>query len=465
MRFHINRYFNNILISGLPGVLSIFLSFFSIPLFLNLIPADLYANYLIQHSILTLGMVLNFNLGKFAAIKIQNLNLNKKKQIIFTTIMASIVLGAIFSAITYLIIKFFFEGKNFFDITFSLFLGIFTTILYISIDHIVKGLQYFKLSSFFNFLFYSLSLSLPAFFLIIESLNLKTVNNLFIVSLYVKFFSLFCLVAILILKNDLKITKLNFALLSELKNHAKWMTITEFYNQIYNYVDKYLIKISLGSTMLLAYAVPQLIAAKLAIFSQAMTSVLLPKLSATKNEKQKKNILSANLYFFSNLMGFSLIIALPFFDKILPWWLDNAYNIEILNIFKIFILIAFLVCLSSIIVTFYEGTLVAKKNTQYETFIIIPFFIGLIYCTYHKSIFLFAFLIMLKEIIMLFIRLINIRKYIFNYLYFNTGIILFFVTYSFSIMGMNYLSYISSFIFAILLCINFPLKIILKEFF
>ena len=298
MRFHINRYFNNILISGLPGVLSIFLSFFSIPLFLNLIPADLYANYLIQHSILTLGMVLNFNLGKFAAIKIQNLNLNKKKQIIFTTIMASIVLGAIFSAITYLIIKFFFEGKNFFDITFSLFLGIFTTILYISIDHIVKGLQYFKLSSFFNFLFYSLSLSLPAFFLIIESLNLKTVNNLFIVSLYVKFFSLFCLVAILILKNDLKITKLNFALLSELKNHAKWMTITEFYNQIYNYVDKYLIKISLGSTMLLAYAVPQLIAAKLAIFSQAMTSVLLPKLSATKNEKQKKTFCQQTYIFF-----------------------------------------------------------------------------------------------------------------------------------------------------------------------
>ena len=329
----------------------------------------------------------------------------------------------------------------------------------------MKGLRYFKLSSFFNFLFYSLSLSLPAFFLMIESLNSKIMSNLFIISLYVKFFSLFCLVIALIFKSDLKITKINFRLFREVKNHAKWMTITEFYNQVYNYVDKYLIKISLGASMLVTYAVPQLIAAKLAIFSQAMTTVLLPKLSATKNDKRKKDILSANLYFFSNLIGFLLIVSLPFFNQILLWWLKNAYSIEILKIFKIFILIAFLICLSSLIITFYEGTLVAKKNTKYETFIIVPFFLGLIYCTYQKDIFLFAFLIMVKEIIMLFTRIINIKKYIFNFSYFNVGIMLFFLSYSFSIIGWNNLSYMFSFVFIILLFINFPLKLILKEFF
>ena len=76
------KYLNNIFISGLPGVLSIFLSFFFISIFLNLLSTEYYANFLIQHSILTLGMVLNLNLGKFASIKIQKVSFSQKKQII-----------------------------------------------------------------------------------------------------------------------------------------------------------------------------------------------------------------------------------------------------------------------------------------------------------------------------------------------------------------------------------------------
>ena len=93
MYLYNNKHLNNVLISALPGILSILLSFFSIPFFLNLISADYYANYLIQHFILSLGMVLNLNLGKFASVKIQRLNTIKRREIIFTTIGASFVTG------------------------------------------------------------------------------------------------------------------------------------------------------------------------------------------------------------------------------------------------------------------------------------------------------------------------------------------------------------------------------------
>ena len=149
-----NKYFNNILISGLPGILSIFLSFFSIPIFLNFLATELYANFLIQHSILTLGMILNLNIGKFAAIKIQKVNKKLKKEVIFTSIITSFFSGLILSTITYLIIFYFFDDKNFFDISISLLLGLFVTICYISTEHIIKGLSYFKLCSFSNLLFY-----------------------------------------------------------------------------------------------------------------------------------------------------------------------------------------------------------------------------------------------------------------------------------------------------------------------
>ena len=373
--------------------------------------------------------------------------------------------GILLSAITYLVILFFFENKNFFNISFSLFLGLFVTIFFISIEHIAKGLGYFRLYSISNFLFYSVSLSLPAFFLIISSQNSNIFNNLFIISLYLKCFSLLCLIFYLIFKKDLILTKLDFKLFIEFKIHSRWMTLSAFYNQIYDYIDKYLIKITLGSVMLVTYAVPQLIAAKLTIFAHAIIAVLLPKLSIKRNNRQKKEILSANLYLFLNLIGVILILLLPFYDELLKWWLKDSYNLEILKIFKIFILLTFLGCFSLIIIAFYEANLVSKKNTRYETVSIIPFCIGLLYCVYCGNIFLFAFLLMFKEFIMLFVRLINIKKYIINFKIFNSTIILFFLAYIFSFFDYFYMANTISIIFLIFLIKGHQTKLIKKEFF
>lgn len=453
------------MISGLPGFLSIFLSFFSIPIFLNFLSADYYANFLIQHAILTLGMILNLNLGKFAAIKIQKFNLKIKQEIIFTSFMTSFVTGILLSTITYFIIISLFENRGFFDISFSLALGLFATILFISLEHIAKGLGYFKLSSFTNFLFYSLSLSLPAFLLLIDNEDLEVMNNLFIISLCIKYFALMYLIFILAIKNKLIFTKIYFKMFIDFKIHAKWMTINAFYSQIYDYVDKYLIKIYLGSTMLIAYAVPQQIAAKLTIFSQAIISVFLPKISSIKTIKGKKEILSSNIYFYLIFVGGTLILLLPFYNNILSWWLKDSYNLEILKIFKLFILLTFLGSLSNIINAFYEATLIAKKNTIYETKNIVPFCIGLLICVYYQNIFYFAFLILFKEFIMLFVRLRSVKKYILYFDILNFIIFILFLAYIFSFFNLFYFSYFMSFLFILILLTKFPLKILLKNYF
>ena len=85
-------------------------------------------------------------------------------------------------------------------------------------------------------------------------------------------------------KKELILTKISLRLFKEFRTHSKWMTITSFYNQIYDYLDKHIIKINLGSIMLITYAVPQQIATKLTIFSHAIIAVILPKISS-----QKKN--------------------------------------------------------------------------------------------------------------------------------------------------------------------------------
>ena len=465
MYLYNNKHLNNVLISALPGILSILLSFFSIPFFLNLISADYYANYLIQHFILSLGMVLNLNLGKFASVKIQRLNTVKRREIIFTTIVVSFITGTFLSAVTYFVILYFFDDKNFFNISLSLFIGLLITILYIGTEHIIKGLGHFKLCSLTNFLFYSLSLSSPAFFLLIENQNINLLDNLFNISLIIKFFSLLFLLSFLILKKELTLTRIDLDLFREFKTHAKWMTITGFYNQIYDYIDKHIIKINFGSIMLVTYAVPQQIAAKLTIFSHAIIAVILPKISSQRNDKKRKEVLSANFYLFFSLTGLILIILLPYYEPILSWWLKKSYSLEILKLFKIFILLTFLSCLSNIIVAFYEATLISKKNTQYETISIFPYCISLAICVYYQNIFLFAFLLLFKEFIMLFVRINSVKKFIIDYKFLNTEILLFFSTFVFSFFEYYKFTQLSAIFFIIIVFLKLPLSVLKKEFF
>ena len=243
------------------------------------------------------------------------------------------------------------------------------------------------------------------------------------------------------------------------------MTITAIYNQIYDYIDKYLIKINIGALMLVTYSVPQQIAAKLTIFSQSIIAVLLPRLSRQKKKSDKRDILSANIYLFFSIISFLLIILIPFYDEILNWWLKKSYSIMILKLFKIFILLTFLGCVSNIIIAFYEATLSSKKNTKYETYTILPFIVGLLICVYLKDIFLFAFLLFLKEFILVLVRLFSVKNYLINLKYFILITIIFTLTFLLSIFDYIFLSYLIGMIYLMLLVLKLPYHLMLREFF
>ena len=298
-----NKHTNNILFTSVPGILSIFLTFFTIPIFINLISRDLYANYLIQHFILTLGMIFNFQLGKIASIKLQNLNKKLKKELIFMTIFYVSIIGLCSSIVIYLILYLFFEHLEFFDLNVSIIFGLFFTILYITLEYIVRGIKGFKSTSLTNLLFYSISISFPGILILFKDYNDYIINNLFNISVLIKFFSLIVLFYILFKENYFSKIKLNFFFKKIFIFHSKWMTLNAFYNQVYEYFDKYIIKLSIGSTMLINYSISQQIAAKMTIFSNAIISVILPKLSRkSKPEEKKKNIHCKLLHvlFFDN---------------------------------------------------------------------------------------------------------------------------------------------------------------------
>ena len=364
----------------------------------------------------------------------------------------------------YIFLILFFKNSNLLEITSSFLIGLSMTIFYISLEFIIKGINQFKISSFSNFIFYSLSISLPAIFLLSDINNIIIFKNLFNISLIIKLIAIFYLLFSLFNLGYFKKLCINLSYYKIFLRRSKWMTLNSFYNQIYEYLDKYIIKIFLGPSMFILFTIPQQISSKLTIISNAIIAVILPKLSLNKGNIRQKKIFSANLYFFFYLMGFTLIFFLPFYKTILEWWLKESYNEYFLDIFKIFLLLTFLGSCSNIIISLYEANSLEKKNTILETFTIIPFILGLLLCAYLENLFYFAFILLSKEFMLLIIRIIFMKIFILNYKTLILQIILFCLIFICSFLKYFNLS-IFFVIFILLVTIyNFKIKILTDEF-
>ena len=77
---YLNKKINlkNIFYSSSPGLISILLTFLSLPIYLKYLSAEIYSTFLISHIFMSLSSIFNFNIGKIASIKIQNKDIRVK---------------------------------------------------------------------------------------------------------------------------------------------------------------------------------------------------------------------------------------------------------------------------------------------------------------------------------------------------------------------------------------------------
>ena len=243
----------------IPSLLSIILSISSITIFVKKTGASIYADYIIQHLIMTLAFFLNLNIGKILSIKIQKLNNINKKKVIFTAIIASCLISLFLGLLAYILLLFLPIHLGLAKISWIVFLGLFVSIFYLTFEELCKGLGYHRTCSIVNFLFYSGSMSFPAFFLLNDKFIVYLIHNLFAISLVIKILILIFLIVFFIKKKVLKIFTLQFEILREFHNQSKWMIITLACEYIFNQIDKYMIKISLGAASLIIYTIPQIL--------------------------------------------------------------------------------------------------------------------------------------------------------------------------------------------------------------
>ena len=421
--------FKNSFLLSLPGVISIFLSIISIPFHIEIAGLDDYGNYLFFHFTLSISFLLNFGLAKTIVIAI-NKNLKKKNEISYNGLNYCFLICSILFLI-FLFVNSFNLIDDFLPFSKNIFfIGLILSIVYLVLESIYQGNKFFLNIALSNFVFYSLSLTLPSILLIF--IGYMNVNELIIISIFIKFTVIVFMLVNIILKKIIKKTKKN-ELIYYLKINSLWITLFNLLVQFYEMFDKYVVSIILGPISLSLYSIPQQITGKLTVLSRAISSYLLPYLSSGK-----KNLdFNQSINLFLSYVPILIFILFPFYEKFLQLWLGISYNAKIGELTKIFSLIAILSSNSHLLITKYEADQTSKKNFYYEISILPIFlFILIIFVTSYKSLLYISYLILAKEAILLFIRLFNlkekiffIKKYYFNIIFLIILLILSFFNY------------------------------------
>ena len=149
-----------------PGLFSIFLSLVSIPIHLNIAGTENYGNYIIFHFILIFSTIFNFGIGKSITVSINNFP-KKNKEIAYEglkyTFFVIIILISFFYILSYIEKSLFLSNLIISSYLIFVIIGLIISVIYSSLEGIFQGNHKFKSLSFYNFIFFSLSLSLPSY--------------------------------------------------------------------------------------------------------------------------------------------------------------------------------------------------------------------------------------------------------------------------------------------------------------
>ena len=289
----------------MPSVIGILLALLAIPIHLQINGKADYGNYIFFHFIIFFGLLLNFGINKIVAIEIAK-NIHKKK-IIYESIKISIYIFLLILFIGFLISFF----SNNIIYLFSIIAGLGIMVIYLTLEGILQGLKKFQSLSIVNFIFYTVSLNIPSVSLLMKGNNFE---NLIIFSIFIKIVAIFT--SLLLIKNYLKEKKTkDYNFLKIIKKHSKWYFLYNVNTQIFDILDKYLIKIYIGPAALALYSIPYQLAGKITIFSKSISAVLLPEIS--KNKLSSKGDFNQLIYFYTISVSIFLLIIFPFLDSFL----------------------------------------------------------------------------------------------------------------------------------------------------
>ncbi len=431
----------------MPSIIGILLALIAIPIHLQFNGKVDYGNYIFFHFIIFFGLLLNFGINKIVTIEIaKNRYISKIiKQSIYISTYLSAIIFAVGIILSYL-------SKNFYYFS-TITFGLCITVLYLTLDGILQGLKKFKSLSMSNFIFYTISLNIPSISLIYQN---NSFEKLIWFSIIIKLFAV--LICINILKGYLKENILsNYNFFNKLKKYSKWYLLFNLNIQVFDILDKYLIKIFIGPAALAIYSIPYQLAGKITTFSKSISAVLLPEISFG-NQKDKINF-NESINFYILIVPILLLLIFPILENFLFIWLRDQFSEKILDLTKIFIIIAWLSGISHILITYFEGKKKIKYNTLLELYLIIPFLIFLLIVLFkYENLIYISAVLFAKEIILLLFRSQKIKRKI------NNLITMYFIIFMVTINLIISLKFDKYFLYSYLTLLIYSAVLFFKEY-
>ncbi len=397
-------FFLNSFLSALPGFFSVLLSLLSIPIYLKYGGTKEYGDYIFLHFLSFIAIILNLGLGKISTIIITQ---KKNNDEVAWHLIQKTIKNCFFILLIFIFLIIFQNeilpkvSKN---VLFLASIGIILTNIFVTIEGIFQGKKLFIGLMLINLFFYGASLSLPTFLLVFKYTSYQ---NIFLISLIIKVIVIFFCIAYLFKNKQLKFFFQTNLTLLNLKTQ-KWFSISNLLSFMYDLIDKYLINIYLGPIALATYSIPQQATGKLSIISKGISAVLLPTIAFEKKKELKNSTFAISLKIFIFVVPLLIFILFNFFNIFFEFWLGKNSSSEIVNLAKIFSIIAWVSGLSHLIISYYEGSGSIKKNSIIEITFFPFFFIFLYFLILNKDLIIISYFILLKEIILFFLRSIKI---------------------------------------------------------
>jgi O-antigen/teichoic acid export membrane protein len=397
-------FFLNSFLCALPGFFSVLLSLLSIPTYLKYGGTKEYGDYIFLHFLSFIAIILNLGLGKISTIIISQKKNNDEAawHLIQKTIKNCFFILLIF--IFLIIFQNEILPKVSRNVLFLASIGIILTNIFVTIEGIFQGKKLFISLMLINLFFYGASLSLPTFLLVFKYTSYQ---NIFLISLIIKVIVIFFCISYLFKNKQLKFFFQTNLVLLNLKTQ-KWFSISNLLSFMYDLIDKYLINFYLGPIALATYSIPQQATGKLSIISKGISAVLLPTIAFEKKKELKNSTFAISLKIFIFVVPLLIFILFNFFNIFFEFWLGKNSSSEIINLAKIFSIIAWVSGLSHLIISYYEGSGSIKKNSIIEITFFPIFFIFLYFLILNKDLIIISYFILLKEIILFFLRSIKI---------------------------------------------------------
>ena len=395
--FHVHSTFA----TALPNLLSIPVALFCLPYLLVRVDPALFGTMILITLIINQSQVILFGIDKSASYLIsKSIERTETVRDVYSTtfMVATLLAGSIAVLHTAVLLSGVIEFSRVQSSSILLIsAGIFCHLIWSVQRAYLIAAERFSVLGVLNFLHLSSALVVPV--MVIAIFNLSDSISVLLIPYFL--FRLLLLVAFSGLLPSLKF--LPRAILKkkikDLLEQGKWMGTSNLISQIFEGMERYFLSFLGPISLVPSYHIPLQLSQKLAVFPQALSTVLFSRLS--KGESLNRELLTLISVLLIPISGLFMILNEP----VLLVWLGSALQAEMISISAItFIAMAF-ASMNFIISGTAEATGLSEKAAKIDLAMVLPAIVLSFYLIYFFNITGAAFALLLRELTFFVIRL------------------------------------------------------------